>query len=230
MSGGPDWERLKMEAWSRLLEDLEIGYLDADILDVLVEFFLRPGSFTKSSCSGRITVIDALYPWAKEETMTIFKKHEPVSFEEVLSAVSKPFKYRLWLSVQGPIYHVYVRSLEEARVVLEAAREAGFKHSGVLSLSEPPLVELRTGVRGDILVATERGLRVPEEYLREAVRVANEVLARAKERNRRLLEALRRRRPADLWRPALEYAQRLGLLGREGSEPGDAGVYYSHSP
>ncbi|NOZ88839.1 MAG: hypothetical protein GXO15_02840 [Crenarchaeota archaeon] len=206
------WERLKMEAWQRLLEDLEIGYLDTDILDVLVEFFLRPRSFTKSSCSGRITVIDSLYPWAKEDTMTIYKKHEKVDPREVLEVLRRPFRWRLWLSVQGPIYHVYVADLEEAREVLEAAREAGFKHSGILTLGDPPLVELRTGVRGDILLSPRPGSRPPEGYVVEAVEVANEVLEKAKERNRRLLEALRRRRPRELWEPARSYAARLGLL------------------
>ena len=207
------WEEAKTAAWHRLLEDLEIGYLDVDILDVLVEFFMRPGSFTKSSCSGRITVIDADYPWAKEDTMTIFKKHEPVTVEEIKAVVEKPFSRRLWLSVQGPIYHVYVESLEEAAAVLEAAREAGFKHSGLMTLRQPYLVELRTGVRGDVLLA-ERGMGrlLDDRGLEAAVRVANDILARGKERNRRLLDALRRRRPRELWEPAAQYAAQLGLL------------------
>ena len=208
----PGFEEEKLAAWQRLWEDLHIGYLDEDILDVLVEFFLRPKSFTKSSCSGRITVIDSPYPWAKDESMTVFKKHGPVSVEEVEDVLSRSFAYRLWLSVQGPIYHVYVADEGEAREVLAAAREAGFKHSGVMVLGEPLLLELRTGVRGDILLATRAGRLLDRGGLEEAVRVANEVLARGKERNRRLLEALRRRRPPRLWEPALTKARELGLL------------------
>ncbi|ABM80981.1 conserved archaeal protein [Hyperthermus butylicus DSM 5456] len=209
----PVWEREKLEAWRRLWEDLEIGYLDTDILDVLVEFFLRPGSYSKSSCSGRITVIDAKYPWAKEETMTVFKKHEPVTVEEIRAVLGRPWSTRLWLSVQGPIYHVYTYSLEEARILLEAAREAGFKHSGILVPSEHPLVELRTGIRADILLADGDTVIVGEdEKLQHAVNVANEVLLQAKKRNERLLQALRYRRPARLWEPAVEEARRRGWL------------------
>ncbi|KSW12731.1 hypothetical protein CF15_05090 [Pyrodictium occultum] len=201
-----------MEAWRRLWEDLRIGYLDEDILDVLIEIFLRPWSYPKSSCSGRITVIDAAYPWAKDETMTVFKKHGRVGYEEIEGVLAKPWAHRLWLSVQGPIYHVYTASLEEARELLAAAREAGFKHSGVMVLGEAPLVELRTGVRADMLLADGDRVLVDREALHRMVDVANEVLARAKERNRRLLEALRRRRPGSLWGPAVEKARRLGLL------------------
>lgn len=206
------FEERKSAAWQRLWEDLEIGYLDTDILDVLIEFFLRPKSFTKSSCSGRITIIDAEYPWAKDETMTIFKKHNVVAEHEVKEVILKPHNSNLWLSVQGPIYHVYVKDLEEAEEVLRAAREAGFKHSGVMVLGQPPLVELRTGVRADILLATPDTIIVDMEKLSYIVTIANKVLIQAKERNRRLLEALRRRRPSELWGPALEKAKSMKLL------------------
>jgi len=211
-SGGKTWQEAKIEAWERLWEDLRIGYLDEDILDVLIEIFLRPGSYPKSSCSGRITVIDAKYPWAKDDTMTVFKKHSMISYEEIERVLSRPWAHRLWLSVQGPIYHVYVDSLSEAEEILAAAREAGFKHSGVMVLGDTPLVELRTGVRADVLLADEENILVDEEALRRIVDTLNDVLQQAKERNRRLLSALRRRRSRELWQPAVEKARQLGLL------------------
>ncbi len=206
------WEERKLQAWNRMWEDLHIGYLDEDILDVLVEIFLRPGLYPKSSCSGRITVIDSEYPWAKEDTMTIFKKHAPVTVEEVDAVARKPFAHRLWLSAQGPIYHVYAQDVDAASELLAAAREAGFKHSGVMVLGSMPLVELRTGIRGDLLLATRRHRILDGDALREAVAVVNDILAQAKERNRRLLAALRRRRPPRLWGPAVEKARELGIL------------------
>ncbi len=193
-------------------EDLHIGYLDEDIVDVLVEIFLRPGLFPKSSCSGRITLIDSNYPWLKEETMTVFKKHTSINLEEVEMILRQRRASRLWLSVQGPIYHVHARTLEDAQELLAAARDAGFKHSGILVLKKYPLVELRTGIRGDFLLATRDKILVSKEALRDIVAVANEILEKAKERNRRLLESLRHRRPQSLWPPAVEKATQLGLL------------------
>ncbi|MET1128377.1 MAG: hypothetical protein ABWW70_03570 [Thermoproteota archaeon] len=207
---GDEWERAKRAAWIRMLEDLEIGYLDTDILEILVELFARPKSFPKSSCSGRITLIDADYPWVKGETSTIFKSHAPISVEDVERVLKAPYTSRLWLSVQGPIYHVYVADLDEARELLNAAREAGFKHSGIMVLGRGMhLVEVRTGVRADILVADPGGLLLPRAELERAVEVANDVLAQAKERNRRLLESLRRRRPKQAWSTALEFLREL---------------------
>jgi tRNA wybutosine-synthesizing protein 3 len=207
-----EWDKLKSSAWSRLLEDLHIGYLDEDILDILLEFFMRPKSFTKSSCSGRITVIDAEYPWVKDDTMTIFKKHTPVSHSEIRDVLTRPYAYRLWLSIQGPIYHVYVYDLNEAEEVLRIAREAGFKHSGIMRTEWPLLVELRTGVRGDILLADEHGPILEGEQLKRVVDIANQILSQAKNRNQRLLTTLRRRRPENFWEPALLKAKQLGVV------------------
>jgi len=208
------WDEEKARAWARLWEDLEIGYLDTDILDVLVEIFLRPDSFSVSSCSGRITVLDADYPWSKEEGATVFKKHEPITVEELRQLLTRPVTGRLWLSVQGPIYHIYTRSQAEAEELLAIAREAGYKHSGILVSGEHPLVELRTGVRADMLLAIHGSLVVNPDKLEEVVKVANDVLAKAKERNRRLLQSLRRNRPSKLWEEALKHpiARRIANL------------------
>jgi len=207
-----EWDKLKSSAWSRLLEDLHIGYLDEDILDILLEFFIRPKSFTKSSCSGRITVIDAEYPWAKDDTMTIFKKHTPVSHSEIHDVLIRPYAYRLWLCIQGPIYHVYVYDFNEAEEVLRIAREAGFKHSGIMRTEWPFLVELRTGVRGDILLADEHGPILEGEQLKRVIVIANQILSQAKNRNQRLLTTLRQRRPKDFWEQALIKAKQLGVV------------------
>ncbi len=212
------WEARKREAWERLWEDLEIGYLDQDIVDILVEIFLRPKSFTTSSCSGRIVVMDSVFPWAKEETMIVFKKHSPITLEELLRVVREPRAEMLWLSVQGPIIHVETLDLEEAFTVLEVARRAGFKHSGILaSTRKGVLVELRTGVRVNVPLGDVDSLWVREDKLRDLVELANRALLEAKGRLDRLRVELRRARPERLWKPptlppaAAHYLRALGL-------------------
>ncbi len=212
------WRERKEKSWERLWEDLEIGYLDEDIVDILVEFFLRPRSFTTSSCSGRIVLMDSEYPWDKDETMIVFKKHEPVSVEEVSDIAGKPVAHRLWLSVQGPIIHIEALDIEEAFVVLEAARRAGFKHSGILaSTRKGILVELRTGIRVNIPLREPNAWLISEENLPRIVELANRALRQAKERLDRLRAELRRIRPSEPWRPpsipppARHYLRQLGI-------------------
>ncbi len=187
------WAKEKEEAYRRLWEDLEIGYLDEDLLDILLEFFKRPESFTKSSCSGRITLLDGPLPWERKESTIIFKKHSTISLEEIGSLLQQPVVHRLWLVATGPIIHVITLTGREARRILGIAGRAGFKHSGIMSVSKKGfIVELRTGIRLAVLLKTRRGLVVTSEGIEEAVRAANEALVKGKERLKRLLLELRR--------------------------------------
>ncbi len=186
------WRKEKEESYKRLWEDLEIGYLDEDLLEILLEFFKRPESFTKSSCSGRITLLDGPLPWERRESTIIFKKHSPITVDEIESLLDQPVLYRLWLVATGPIIHVITLTGREARRILRIAGKAGFKHSGIMSISKKGfIVELRTGIRLAALLKTPRGLVVSREGLKEAVRAANEALMKGKERLNRLLAELR---------------------------------------
>ena len=187
---GERWEEAKEKAWERLEEDLEIGYLDEDIYDILKMFFQLPYAFTKSSCSGRITAVDAKYPWSRDGTI-IFKVHRPITLDELHKVLKKPVRQRLWMNVQGPIIHVMAKDLNSAFEVLRLAREAGFKHSGILVANEEGwLVELTTGVRANLLLKDkDKELMIVDESTLNAI---NDVLLQGKRRLDALREVLRR--------------------------------------
>lgn len=182
-----EWKEEKKKFLDRLLEDIEIGYVDEDIIGLLKLFFKLPYAFTKSSCSGRITAVDAKFPWSRDGSI-VFKVHRPITEDELFKIISKPVKERLWLNVQGPIIHVVAKDLDSAKKILELARKAGFKHSGILVLDEHPLVELTTGVRANILLKI--GERLVIDPSPEVVDIINEVLLEGKRRLRRLEEVL----------------------------------------
>ncbi len=187
------WRRRKEEFLKRLQEDEEIGYLDADVKDILLMFFKREKSFTISSCSGRIVLVDSPMPWMRDPSSVVFKKHSPISVEEVRPIIDGPVVWRLWLVVTGPIIHVSTLDLDEAVEVLEIAREAGLKHSGILSLSSKGIiVELMSGVRLTILLRDRDVRVVGNDKLGEVVSVANEALLEGKKRLDALRDALRR--------------------------------------
>jgi len=181
------WVEEKERFYRRMLEDIEIGYMDEDIVPLLKLFFKLPYAFTKSSCSGRITAVDAVFPWSRDGTI-VFKVHRPITEEEFVRILSKPVMHRLWLNVQGPIIHVVAKDLEAAKRILELARKAGFKHSGVLVLDKHPLVELTTGVRANLLLKVRD--KVVVKQVPEVVEAVNEVLMEGKRRLKRLEEVL----------------------------------------
>ncbi len=97
-----EWKKFKEEAIQRLLRDKDIGYLDPDIWDLLDAFMKRDKAFTYSSCSGRITIIDAIYPWARKDSSVIYKNHLVLSEDELEGVLEKGQIRRLCLSFKVP--------------------------------------------------------------------------------------------------------------------------------
>lgn len=183
------WARIREHKFRRMLEDLDVGYLDPDIYHVLQALFRRSDSFPVSSCSGRITVVDSKLPWHRKGSTVLFKKHSPITEGELLPIVANNTPIaRLWLVVTGPIFHISSVNLKEALTLLRIARAAGMKHSGVLSISRRGIyVELKTGVRLTVLLRS--GDSVVKD-LREVVKAANEALLEGKSRLERLYRLL----------------------------------------
>lgn len=189
----PDkWRTRKERLRKRLTEDLEIGYLDEDILDILRKLFEFEDLYTISSCSGRITFIDGNLPWERRGSSIIFKKHQPIRLEELLEILNVPTLRRLWLVVTGPIIHVSALNMRSARRILMIAREAGMKHSGILSINKEKgiIVELKTGIRLTHLLKIGQHTLLKENEAEEIVRVANESLVEGKKKLNKLRELL----------------------------------------
>ncbi len=187
------WLRNKEVMYKRLLNDLHIGYLDEDIEEVLLEIFKRRDSYTVSSCSGRIVMVDCVLPWIRRNSTVVFKKHKPISREEFLDLLSKPILYNLWVVITSPIIHVVTADLKEARRILVIGREAGFKHSGIISIRRDGIIlELRSGVGLTQIVKAGSKILVDISNVDELVSMYNNVLTSGKERLEKLKELLRK--------------------------------------
>jgi len=185
------WLARKEEFRNRLEEDLRIGYLDRDIMDVLLKLFGMEGYYTLSSCSGRVTVVDAVMPWERDNSSVIFKKHSPITIDEVTQILKQRAIWTLWLVVTGPIIHVSSRSIDEALKLLSLVRDAGMKHSGIISASRKGVVvEVTSGVFISIPLKTDRTLLVSEDSIPKIVSLANKALIKGKGRLNRLREVL----------------------------------------
>jgi tRNA wybutosine-synthesizing protein 3 len=185
------WEELKLKALQRIYHDKEIGYLDPDIFDLLMAFFKREKTYTYSSCSGRITIIDGVYPWSRKGSTIVFKDHLKVEEKDLANTISKGQLYRLWLTVQGPIIHAYTKDEEEAWEVIRLARLVGFKHSGILTKnSKGVLVELKTGIKFVHLIREDERQEVSWEEIARLTRLSNEILQRGKEKMRELQKVI----------------------------------------
>ncbi len=185
------WSKRREEAYRRFVEDIEIGYVDRDIINLVETIFKKKTVFSTSSCSGRITIVDAMFPWLREESFIVFKKHEPLSPLEILEFIDKNTPtYRFWLIVSGPIIHLNALTLESAIKILSIARESGFKHSGIISISENGIgIEIISGVWTSFLLVDKKTLVVTD--IHRIVGIANDILREGKTRLQKLFNAFK---------------------------------------
>lgn len=195
-----EWRSRKRLFWEKMWTDLGIGYLDRDLLPLLILVNKDSELYTTSSCSGRITVMDSSYPWSREETGIVFKSHIPVEAKELEFIYNlKPLK-NVWINVTGPIIHLYALNLNKALTILKASRKLGFKHSGILNVNKKRgiLLELVTGIYISQLARCGDQIIIDKHDLDTLVGMANRSLIEGKLRLHNLYVELSKILPTEV--------------------------------
>ncbi|MFP4423661.1 MAG: tRNA wybutosine-synthesizing 3 family protein [Candidatus Woesearchaeota archaeon] len=168
----------KQQALSKL-DKSKKGYIDEEILPLITALNKKKNFYTTSSCAGRIVLLE-LRGKKKHDAHWIFCSHKKA--EGIESEISE---YPVWFRYDPPIIHLSCRTLEDAKIFLEIAKNAGFKHTGIISLGRI-MVELIGYDKIATLVSRDGKPLVDKEYLNILTELANECM----ERNRLRLQAL----------------------------------------
>jgi len=179
-----------MKVLSRFIAE---GRVDEDIIPLLELINSREDSFTTSSCAGRIGLMELPELGDKRRAVFHGKWHRRVGREEFREAMGKYEGKLLYLLAQPPIFHIYCRTLEEAREIVLLGREAGFKDSAFRSAEPPYLVALVTTEHLNVPLAAGGTVFPDEAYVDFMVERANAAFERAQGKLERLEEALRSR-------------------------------------
>ncbi len=184
------WSLRKRYFWLRIWEDYEIGYLDRELLPLLVLLNRDRDIYTTSSCSGRIVVVDGIVPWVREEASVVFKSHIPVTTADLDFVFRETPHKSYWLVVTGPIIHFSTTNLRKALKSLKKARTAGFKHSGVMHVSSTRgvFIELVTGIYMTQLLRIQGNILVSPSDIKKVISIFNKALIEGKWRLQRLYE------------------------------------------
>ncbi len=169
-----------MDFWRRKIG----GEIDQDIFELLKIVNSLDGYVTLSSCSGRIAVIDIPEVGDKKAVKFLGKWHDVVECKAVINAALKSEQWG-WLIQYPPILHVACRTVEDAERFMNAANQAGFRRSGIISLKNH-VVEITSFERTELPIAYSKKLLVTEYYLKQVVEFANIKLKRGKEKLKRL--------------------------------------------
>lgn len=161
-----------------------IGSWDKPILKLCEKINKNPSLYTLSSCSGRIVLIKNLVK--KGPGMFVFRSHSKVKFEDIKKALEEAEKNKskesLIFKQETCILHVCCGSLEDAEQLLNKAREAGWKNSGIMSTAGRIVLELRSTEYLAFPIMEKGKTLVDDDFLRVAVREANERLERSWEK------------------------------------------------
>jgi len=94
---------------------------------------------TTSSCSGRILIISKNSS-KKHDVDYIFVSHEKISTRDIIGHFENSDNNKVF-QIQSAIIHVLCKDIESARLLMQKARDCGFRRSGIININ-PYTVEI----------------------------------------------------------------------------------------
>lgn len=182
------------------------GSLDAPITELLAWLNAQSSVVTTSSCSGRISVfLGASDPSSSKGGQWLLISHEALGDATATWArVTEDLQRRSGTAGEGLrgtlaslllepfVLHAECADADTAQRILEAARETGFRESGISLGRRRVMVQVRTlALRLEVPLALDGRLLTEEAHFQTLVHLANERLAENARRVERLWARLR---------------------------------------
>jgi len=167
-----------------------IGSWDKPIQKLCDKINKKNGFYTLSSCSGRVVLIKNLDK--KQAGMFIFRTHGLVKFWDIKKALEDASKNKedLIFKQETCILHVCCKTLEDAELLLNKARECGWKNSGIMSTSRRIVLELRSTEYLALPIMQAGNLLVDDNFLKVLVLESNKRMKKTWEKINRLEKSL----------------------------------------
>jgi len=184
------FERRKADAL-RKDDKSNVGSLDVKIKGLCERINKFDDFYTTSSCSGRVVLIKG--EDKKQEGMFLFRSHDKVKVEEIKGVLEKLDYNGVIIFKQEPcVLAIACKDLEGAGRLLDIAREkAGWKQSGVMTLKNRIIVELRSSENLSLPIALGNKILVDDKYLELLIDEANKRLEKTWEKINRLIKELK---------------------------------------
>lgn len=154
-----------------------IGGWDKRIKKLCDKINKSPFYYTTSSCSGRVVVI--IDQEKKAKGLFEFVSHDRVDSDKFWKYLPKEqAKLNLKFKQEPPIIHISCRTFYDANNLLEKARKAGWKKSGILSYSKKDriIVELNGSCKMEFPLMKKGELLVDDNFLKVVIKRSNENL------------------------------------------------------
>jgi len=161
-----------------------IGSWDEKIKGLCNKINKSKNYYTTSSCAGRVVLIKSLDE--KSEDVFLFRTHDKISFNELKKAL-KNIKYNGLVEFQQTtcILHIACESLKDAQDIVNKAKLAGWKRSGIMG-GKRNMVELYSTESISFPVMENMKILVDDDFLKLIVKKANKKLERTWKKINRL--------------------------------------------
>jgi tRNA wybutosine-synthesizing protein 3 len=170
------------------------GSWDNGIINLCSKINSSDGYYTTSSCSGRALFLRESEK--KEKNLFLRVYHDELSFNQIkkdVLEIVKEFRNEkeiVKFKQESPILHVGCRNLELAQNLLNKAKTAGWKKSGIISSEGKFFVELCSTEKLEFPVIKDGNLLVGDKFWMVVVKEANKRLEKYQEKIKKLEELI----------------------------------------
>lgn len=181
-----DFEFLKRSQF-RKLDKSDEGQIDTAISKLIEKINSKKDYYTTSSCSGRIVLIKGKQQ--KQKNLFLFKTHDKTSFSELKTELQKAaerYPGLVYFKTEPCILHATCSTLEKAQELLDRAKLAGWKKTGIIASKSRYVCELLSTEKIEMPIASKGKILVDGKFLRILIREANRKLARTWEKIKKL--------------------------------------------
>jgi tRNA wybutosine-synthesizing protein 3 len=153
------------------------GDIDKKILKLCEKINKNENYYTTSSCSGRIVLM--VEQEKKAEGLFLKVWHDEVSFGELKNSLKKIREKNVKFKQEPCILHVACRDLKSVIKLLDKAKKAGWKRSGITGVGKNRLVlELSSTEKIEFTIIHGKRLIVDDNFLKIITKKSNENLKR----------------------------------------------------
>jgi tRNA wybutosine-synthesizing protein 3 len=183
------FEFLKKQQF-RHLDKSDEGHVDKKILPLIKKINSKKDYYTTSSCSGRIVLIKGKEK--KQEGLYLFKSHERISSRELkeeMQKAAKEYHGLIYSKMESCIMHIACSSLERAQSIVNKAKLAGWKNSGIIATEsnrDRIVCEIASTERIALPIINKGKILVSDNFLKLLASESNKKLARTWEKIKKL--------------------------------------------
>jgi len=173
-----NFNQRKKDVLSRRDKSLR-GKWDEKIVDLCEKINSLDDHYTTSSCAGRsVLIIDKI---KKQSGLFVKVYHDLISFEQLKEDLNKVIlsKEIIKFKMEPCALHVACKTLEDAQNLLDKAKLAGWKRSGIIATGDRFMVELNSTEKIEFPIIKDNNILVDDEFLKIVIEDSNNKLKRS---------------------------------------------------